>query len=84
MITREYPPPSRRRSAFDGYDYHLQADYLAMWARVVEAFREVCDAFPALKVSLEFKPTDENTRFFAVPSTGAALLLALEVHCECT
>ena len=23
-----------------------------------------------LKVSLEFKPTDENTRWFAVPSTG--------------
>mmetsp|Transcript_35819 Transcript_35819/g.115202 ORF Transcript_35819/g.115202 Transcript_35819/m.115202 type:complete len:319 (-) Transcript_35819:117-1073(-) len=66
-------------SAFDGYDYHLQADHLAMWRRAVEAFREVCDAFPRLRVSLEFKPTDENTRYFAVPSTGAALLLAEEV-----
>ena len=39
---------------------------------------EICDEFPTLRVSLEFKPTDENTRFFAVPSTGAALLLAHE------
>ena len=31
------------------------------------------------KVSLEFKPTDENMRYFAVPSTGAAVLLAREV-----
>jgi sugar phosphate isomerase/epimerase len=28
---------------------------------------------------LEYKPTDENTRFFTVPSTGAALLLINEV-----
>ena len=46
---------------------------------MVEAFREVCDACPALRVSLEFKPTDENTRFFAVPSTGAALLLVKDI-----
>jgi len=39
----------------------------------------VCDALPDVRVSLEFKPTDENTRFFAVPSTGAALLLATQV-----
>lgn len=32
-----------------------------------------------LQVSLEFKPTDENTRWFAVPSTGAALQLVDEV-----
>jgi len=67
-------------SAFDGYDYAHQADHVVMWARVVDAFRQVCDAYPALKVSLEFKPTDENTRFFAVPSTGAALLLVEEIN----
>mmetsp|Transcript_37789 Transcript_37789/g.93942 ORF Transcript_37789/g.93942 Transcript_37789/m.93942 type:complete len:187 (+) Transcript_37789:1-561(+) len=50
-----------------------------MWQRVVDAFQEVCDAYPNLRVSLEFKPTDENTRFFAVPSTGSALLLVKEV-----
>jgi len=67
-------------SAFDGYDYSLQVDYEAMWSRVVAAFQEVCDACPGLKVSLEFKPTDENMRFFCVPSTGAALLLCDDVN----
>jgi len=66
-------------SAFDGYDYHHQVDYVSLWSRVVSAFQEICDDFPQLRISLEFKPTDENTRFFAVPSTGAALLLANQV-----
>lgn len=69
-------------SAFDGYDYSLQVDYDTMWDNVVTAFQEVCDAYPTVKVSLEYKPTDENTRFFAVPSAGAALLLAQEVDRE--
>jgi len=66
-------------SAFCGYDYSLQADYATMWRDVVLALREICDKHPKTKVSLEFKPTDENTRFFAVPSTGAAVLLTKEV-----
>ena len=32
-----------------------------------------------MQVSLEFKATDENTRFFVVPSTGAALQLVDEI-----
>lgn len=51
-----------------------------LWDREIDAYRRVCDALPDIKVSLEYKPTDENTRFFAVPSTGAALLLALQVQ----
>lgn len=66
-------------SAYDGYDYPFQADHTIMWRRLVDAFREVCDAFPSLRISLEFKPTDENTRWFAVPSTGAALLLVDDI-----
>ena len=66
-------------SAYCGYDYPFQLDYLDGWTRMIDAFRQVCDAHPDVKVSLEFKPTDENTRFFAVPSTGAALLLAREI-----
>ena len=67
-------------SAFDGYDYPLQVDYEKIWSDTVDAFREVCDAFPDVKISLEYKPTDENTRFFAVPSTGTAVLLMNEVN----
>lgn len=63
-------------SAFCGYDYAMQADYNVLFDKTKEAFQQVCDKFPAVKVSLEFKPTDENTRFFAIPSTGAAVVLA--------
>lgn len=57
--------------AFDGCNYPFQVDYNSKWNELVEAFRECCDAFPNIKFSLEHKPTDENARFFTVPSTGA-------------
>ena len=66
-------------SAYDGYDYTLACDYGDLWDRVVSGFKEVCDEHPDVKVSLEYKPTDENTRFFIVPSTGAALNLCRDV-----
>ena len=66
-------------SAYDGYDYPFQVSYQEKWHQLVEAFQECCDAYPDIKWSLEFKPTDENTRFFTVPSTGAAMLLARDV-----
>jgi len=66
-------------SAFDGYDYPFQVDYDEKWQELVEAFQECCDAYPQVKFSLEYKPTDENTRFFTVPSTGAALLLVTKI-----
>ena len=67
-------------SAFDGYDYPFQVDYDTKWQELVDAFQECCDAYPSVKFSLEYKPTDENTRFFTVPSTGAALLMVNEVN----
>ena len=66
-------------SAYDGYDYPFQVDYNEKWNQLLDAFRECCDAFPDIKFSIEYKPTDENTRFFTVPSTGAAILLVKEV-----
>ena len=66
-------------SAYDGYDYPFQVDYEEKWQQLVEAFQECCDAYPDVRWSLEFKPTDENTRFFTVPSTGAALLLVKDI-----
>lgn len=64
----------------DGYDYHLQADYGLLWERAVGAYRALADACgPTVRVSIEFKPTDEASRFAAVPSTGAALLLVRDV-----
>ena len=49
-------------------------DYPLAWQRAVEGFRALADACgPPLgvRVSLEFKPTDETTRHTLVPSTGA-------------
>ena len=66
-------------SAFDGYDYPFQVDYDEKWNQLVNAFQEICDEFPSIKFSLEYKPTDENTRFFTVPTTAAALLLVEEI-----
>jgi len=67
-------------SAYDGYDYPFQVNYKEKWTQLVEAFRECCDDYPNIKWSLEFKPTDENTRFFTVPSTGAAMLMVKDVN----
>ena len=61
------------------YIIYFQANYKKKWSQLVEAFRECCDAYPDVKWSLEYKPTDENTRFFTVPSTGAAMLLINDV-----
>ncbi|GMH75601.1 hypothetical protein TrST_g7636 [Triparma strigata] len=66
-------------SAYDGYDYTCTTDYNERYDNIVEAFREICEAYPDVKVSLEFKPTDENTRFFTIPTTGMALLLTRDV-----
>ena len=68
-------------SAFDGYDYSLQADYQIMWNQCTEAFRIVCDSFPNLKVSLEPKPT-EPRRFFIHNTTGTAMLMVRDVDRE--
>ena len=67
-------------SAYCGYDYCLQVDYHRVWDDIKSAIVEVCDEYPDIKVSLEYKPTDENTRYFAIPSTGAAMLLVNEVN----
>jgi xylose isomerase len=66
-------------AAYDGYDYPFQVNYDDKWSELVVAFQTCCDAFPEIKFSIEYKPTDENTRFFTVPSTGAAVLLMQEV-----
>lgn len=65
-------------SAYDGYDYGLQADYQLMWKHCVDAFRTVCDAFPDLRVSLEPKPT-EPRRFFIHNTFGTALLMVRDI-----
>jgi sugar/nucleoside kinase (ribokinase family) len=54
-------------SAFDGFDYPFQVDYKEKWNQIVEAFQECCDAYPDIRWSLEFKPTDEYEKTKSVP-----------------
>ena len=62
---------------YDGYDYHFQANYDEAWDSMVASYKSVVssDECSSLKVSVEFKPTDERSRFSFIPSTGSALLL---------
>ncbi|KAG7668529.1 hypothetical protein KSW81_005293 [Nannochloris sp. 'desiccata'] len=68
-------------SQYDGYDYNFQMNYHSAWQWTVESYQRVVDGCPSeIRISIEFKPTDENTRISIVPSTGAALLLARQVN----
>ena len=37
-------------SAYDGYDYTCTTDYNERYDNIVEAFREICEAYPDVKV----------------------------------
>lgn len=41
--------------ADDGVDYTFQADYFKAWDRMVEAFAELCDYRPEIRVAIEYK-----------------------------
>lgn len=62
---------------YDGYDYNLQADYATAWEDMIVGYKAVASSEEcrSLKLSVEFKPTDEKSRFSFIPTTGAALLL---------
>jgi hypothetical protein len=45
----------------------------------VSCFRRLCDLCPSVNISIEWKPTDESSRFSIVPSTGEALRLVEQV-----
>ena len=66
--------------AYDGMTI-LSGKLRELWQYVVQSFREVCDFFPELRVSLEPKPT-EPRRYFIQNTTGAGLLMVLEVDRE--
>jgi ribokinase len=68
---------------YDGYDYHFQANYDEAWDSMVASYRAVATSTEcnSLKISVEYKPTDEKSRFSFIPSTGSALLLVDAVGC---
>lgn len=62
----------------DGFDYPFQVDYGALWDLEIDGFRRVARRNPAIRVSVEYKPSDPR-RTSLVRSMGDALLAAQEV-----
>ena len=57
---------------FDGYDYTFQRDYAQALDAVVEAYQEVADHNPDMRVSIEYKPYEERV-FALVPNAGVTM-----------
>lgn len=64
--------------AYDGFDYPFQLNYEKAWKRQVEAFREICDYAPDLKISIEYKPFEPRS-YAEIDSVGTTLLMIDEV-----
>lgn len=57
-----------------------QVDYDTTWQHTVQSYRQLAvECTSAVRVSLEFKPTDPATRFSIVSTTAAAILLTQDV-----
>jgi xylose isomerase len=59
----------------DGFDYPFQADYGQLWQWAVEGIRTMADQSPAVRISIEPKPSDPR-RHSLIRSISDALLLA--------
>jgi len=63
----------------DGYDYPFQADYLAVWDRIIEGTLECAEYLPEVKIVLEYKPKEPRTHCF-IATVGKTLLLLEKVN----
>jgi sugar phosphate isomerase/epimerase len=63
----------------DGYDYPLQADYLAAWDRLIEGTIECAEHCPDVNLVIEYKPKEPRTHCF-IGTVGKTLLLLEKVN----
>jgi xylose isomerase len=63
----------------DGYDYPLQADYLAAWERLIEGTIECAEHLPEVNLVIEYKPKEPRTHCF-VGTVGDTLLLLQKIN----
>jgi len=63
----------------DGYDYPLQADYLAAWERIIEGTIECAEHVPEVNLVIEYKPKEPRTHCF-IGTVGKTLLLIEKVN----
>lgn len=57
---------------FDGYDYPFQKDYRQGLDRAIDAFTELADYRPDVRLSIEYKPYEERARAM-ISHTGTVL-----------
>ena len=57
---------------FDGFDYTFQKDYAKDLGRIVEAFQELADYRPDVRISIEYKPYEERVHS-VIRSVGQTL-----------
>ncbi|MGO9965280.1 MAG: sugar phosphate isomerase/epimerase family protein [Acidimicrobiales bacterium] len=63
----------------DGYDYPFQADYYAVWDRIIEGTLECAEYLPDVRLVLEYKPKEPRTHCF-IGTVGNTLLLIEKVN----
>ena len=62
----------------DGFDYPFQADYRVLWEMEIDGFRRVAGRNPAVRVSVEYKPSDPR-RVSLIRSMSDSLLAVADV-----
>ena len=62
----------------DGYDYPFQVNYRGIWDREIDGFRQVAARNPAVRVSVEYKPSDPR-RTSLIRSMADSLLAVHDV-----
>lgn len=62
----------------DGFDYPFQADIARLWEQEIDGFRQVCDHDSAIRVSVEYKPSDPR-RMSLIRGMADSLLAVIDV-----
>ena len=62
----------------DGYDYHFEMEYKRAWKYFVDGVREVANAYPNVRISLEYK-FSEPLMHYLLGTVHAALFTCMKV-----
>lgn len=66
---------------FDGFDYSFQINYNKVWNQLVNAFKEIANYAPDLKISIEYKPFQPRAYAF-IDSMGVAGMMLNDIDCD--
>lgn len=66
---------------FDGFDYSFQIEYTKVWDQLKNAFIEIADYAPDLKISIEYKPFQPRAYAF-IDSMGVAGMMVNDINRE--